>query len=43
MHHLEMEWKMLKENVLPEILFNGPSFQHQVLNVRRMIVEEAER
>ena len=43
MQHLEMEWKMFQENLLPEILVNGIHSQHQVLNVRRMIEEEAER
>ena len=43
MYHLEMEWKILCEDALPEILVDEFPFQHQVLNVRRMIEEEAER
>ena len=43
MYHLEMEWKILHADSLPEILFDGIPFQHQVLNVRRMIEEEAQR
>ena len=38
-----MEWKILNEDALREILVDETSFQHQVLNVRRMIEEEAER
>ena len=43
MYHLEMEWKILCEDALFEIHVDEFPFQHQVLNVRRMIEEEAER
>ena len=39
----KMEWKILNEDALREILVDEIPFQHQVLNVRRMIEEEAER